>query len=83
MKTLPLRFRGKVVKVEYAYDDEVERWYVADHNIRDVGLALEADTQDELDANVATAIGMMQACDRELAAGCSLLVNRRRRPRLR
>ena len=44
MQTLPLRFRGKVVKVEYAYDDEVERWYVADHNIRDVELALEADT---------------------------------------
>ena len=68
MKTPPLRFRGKVVMVQYTHDDAVDRWYVADHNIRDVGLALEADTRDELDADVATAAGMMQERDREHAA---------------
>ena len=65
MKALPLRFRGKVVKVEYAYDDEVYRWYVSDHNLQDVGLGLEADTPEELDADVAKAVGMLQECERE------------------
>ena len=65
MKSLPLRYRGKVVKVAYAYDDEVDRWYVCDHNILDTGLGLEADSQEELDADVVKGVGMLEDYDRE------------------
>ena len=66
MKSLPLRYRGKVVKVAYAYDDEVDRWYVCDHDIRDTSLGLEADSPEELDADVAKVVGMLEDIDREM-----------------
>ena len=67
MRSLPIRFRGKVVKVAYGYDEQAERWYVADHNIDGEGLSTEADSPGELDAAVAELIDLLKAIDRDLA----------------
>ena len=66
MRPIPIRFRGKVVKVEYGYREETRTWYVADHNV-DVGnLPAEADSPEELDAEVADLIDFLKAIDRDL-----------------
>lgn len=65
MKSLPLRYRGKVVKVAYSYDSEVDRWYVSNHSVPDTGLALEADTPEQLDADVAKVVGTLEHIQRE------------------
>ena len=66
MRSLPIRFRGKVVKVEYGYDEKADRWYVADHNVEGEALPSEADSPEELDAEVAELIDLLKAVDRDL-----------------
>ena len=64
MRSLPISFCGRVVKVEYGYDEEAQRWYVADHNVH--GEDLPADSPEEFDAEVADEVDFLKAIDRSL-----------------
>ena len=45
MRSLSISFRRKLVKFACGYDEQAERWYVADHNVDGEALPTDADSR--------------------------------------
>ena len=58
-----MKFLGHTVKVKYAYDAKVDRWYIATSNIP--GLCMEGDSKEEIEAELPEVLADMEDFQRE------------------